>query len=185
MQPRPLRIIVASPSDATRSLLSNMLINFSVTVASSIEEIEARLVDEDFIQNQLDFIIVDHQSESRVDELSHFLLSLRSSSTEDTRIIHLYTPTAATIAQTPSWGQPQAGLVRMTKPPRCIRLLQTLAELKGVSSDLPIVHNSDVSKALDNLAIAQRTLFGNVLIAEGWLLNEYQKFVASFQLSCR
>jgi len=54
----------------------------------------------------------------------------------------------------------------MTKPPREARLLQTLAGLKNLPNYISSNPTSDVAKAMEDLAAAHRTLFGNVLIAE-------------------
>lgn len=52
----------------------------------------------------------------------------------------------------------------------CLVLLvfrETLAVLRGIKTEASTSHLSDVSKALEALAAAKRTLFGRVLIAEG------------------
>ena len=46
---------------------------------------------------------------------------------------------------------------------------QTLATLRGLVTEASGTQLSDVSKALEDLTIAKRTLFGRVLIAEGGL----------------
>jgi len=53
----------------------------------------------------------------------------------------------------------------MTKPPRLARLLQTLARSKNLSLTIDAHHISGMSKAVEE-ANSQRTLYGNVLIAE-------------------
>jgi len=54
----------------------------------------------------------------------------------------------------------------MTKPPRLARLLQTLADLKNLPHPMISYQPSEIVKAIEDLANAQRTLYGNVLIAE-------------------
>jgi len=54
----------------------------------------------------------------------------------------------------------------MTKPPRLARLLQTLAGLKNLAHPMISNHVSEIAKAVEDISNAQRTLYGNVLIAE-------------------
>jgi len=56
--------------------------------------------------------------------------------------------------------------VKMTKPPRKARLLQTLAGLKDLPNAMPSTKASEIVKAIDDLTAVKRTLFGNVLVAE-------------------
>lgn len=168
MRPHPLRLLVTSPSDATLSLLSTMLSGFYITALSSIEDVEAHLQDAGSLHPALDFIIVDHQYEPRIDQLAQALQASTFPAVKDTKIIHMYTPTSDTLSRQPAWGNAQTGVVRMTKPPRKGKLLQMLAELKDISTGLTTLPATDVSKAMDDLAALQRTLYGNVLVAEGW-----------------
>jgi hypothetical protein len=59
------------------------------------------------------------------------------------------------------------GVAKMTKPPRLARLLQMLADLNNLPHPLVSHQPSEITKAIEDLAKAQRTLYGNVLIAEG------------------
>lgn len=167
LEPQPPRILITTPSDATAHLLENMLNGFSVSTVGSIDEAEERLHSTDPKLKAVDFIVVDHQSEARVDEIAKTLQATKSASTAKTKIIHLFTPTAESLSKQPTIDNAQLGIVRMTKPPRRARLLQTLAALKDVKSNLTTGPHSDVMKAMGDLAAAKRTVFGNVLIAEG------------------
>ena len=170
MKPTPLQLLLSSGSDDTVALLQSMLSGFAVTSLGSIEEIVELLQDTTLKRTPVDFIIVDDQSEERVNHLASVLQSSRSASTASTKLIHLFTPTSNSISRISQQAMvegTQSGIVRVTKPPRQARLLQTLATLKDVPSFANIGPQSEVAKALNDLAIAKRLLFGNVLIAEG------------------
>ncbi|KAH8120504.1 dual-domain HisK/Mak2 protein kinase [Phellopilus nigrolimitatus] len=166
LEPRPPFITICSPSDATLSLLGTMLDGFFITSVKSIEEIEESLRHTEPKRPVIDFILVDHQSELRVDALAKAIQMAKSPT--DTKIIHLFTPTSESLSRQQAVGLAQAGVVRSMKPPRRLRLLQTLATLKGLptGNDLSIGPQTDVSRALEDITTARRTLFGNVLIAE-------------------
>jgi hypothetical protein len=112
---------------------------------------------------QLDFVIFDNQSEKHAEELARFLNSL---GLNETKVLHMYTPTTGTAGQ-PIFGSSIPGVIKMTKPPRRARLLQALAGLKEVPNAMTTNQASVISKAQEDLAAARRTLFGNVLVAEG------------------
>jgi len=99
-----------------------------------------------------------------VDELAQRIQALPRES--ECKIIHLYTPTSSSLSSAPLWTTASPRVVRSHKPPRTHRLLQLLASLKGIPTDLPTSKPSDVSQALKDLSTAKRTLYGNVLIAE-------------------
>jgi hypothetical protein len=171
MKPRPLRIIVCSPSEVTLSLLHTMLSGFLVTSASSIDEAEACLRTTDSIQSPWDFLILDEQSESNAVELARFIHSLHFSALPQTKIVQLYTPTTDSLSSHPLSSPATPGVIKMTKPPRKARLLQTLAGLKDLPGAMITSRPTDVTKAMEDLASARRTLYGNVLIAEGATAN--------------
>jgi hypothetical protein len=174
MKPRPLRIIVYSRSSATLAMLCTMLCGFQVTPASSLQDVEALLKSVDGTV-PLDFVIVDDQSEIHVDNLARILQSLKSSALQDTKIIHLYTPTTNSLSGLAIFKSNSHGVLKMTKPPREARLLQILADLKNLPNQLNSNHVSDVTKAKEALAAAQRTIYGNVLIAEGTRLSQQDR----------
>lgn len=167
MTPSPLRILVCSASDATLAFLGTMFNGFYVTLVSSIQEAEGRLQSYRSSPSFLDFIIVDDQSEEHVDYLLRFIKSVDSPSLRETKIIHLYTPTTSRTGHAVFGNSAPAGVVKMTKPPRKARMLQTLAGLKDLPNTMSSSRPSDVTQAMEDLAAAQRTLFGNVLVAEG------------------
>ncbi|KAF8167825.1 hypothetical protein B0H34DRAFT_645007 [Crassisporium funariophilum] len=164
--PRPLHVLVCSASKATLALLGTMLSGFSVHLVSTIHDTQRYLQDYSNPDVALDFIVFDDQSESRANDLSIHLHSLQTKPFQDTKIIHLYTPTTSTSGHAIFTNSTIPGVVKMTKPPRQARLLQTLAGLKNLPYAISSTQTSEVAKAMEDLAAAQRTLFGNVLIAE-------------------
>ena len=164
MKPHPLRVLVVSKSPATVSLLNTMLSGFFVNSVSSIEEAQEQLRNASHVRPPLDFVLLDDQSEYRADELAKFLHSLPMDPLKDTKIIHLYTPTTDSLAGHSAFTSDTPGVVRMTKPPRKARLLQLLAIVKN-PSDKPAAPLG--GGQADAAGMQQRTLFGNVLIAEG------------------
>ncbi|KAI0757423.1 histidine kinase [Daedaleopsis nitida] len=169
MQPQPLRLLVSSGSSATQAMIKTMLSGFAVITVSSINEAEDHLRSYEFSSQQLDFVLLDDQSETRADDLARFLRSLPYPSLRDTKIIHLFTPTTDNLAGAPmlrNGMEALPGLVRMTKPPRQHKLLQMLASLKNVLDRFPTKPIMNASEMREEEALAQRTLFGNVLVAE-------------------
>lgn len=160
--------MTCSPSDTTLSLLDTMLAGFDIISASSVDAARSIIEAQGPKQQPLDVIILDDQYEKHAEELSIFIRSLGYPPLQNTKILHLYTPTTDGQAL---FSKDTPGVVKMTKPPRKARLLQTLAGLKHVSY---VVSNTtqakDAAKALEDLASSRRTLFGNVLIAEGKLI---------------
>ncbi|KAI1786301.1 histidine kinase [Ganoderma leucocontextum] len=168
-QPQPLRMLISSASSSTLSMLRTMLDGFDVITVGSIDDVEKRLRSPELISQRLDFILVDDQSESRADDLTRFLRTLAYQTLEETKVIHLFTPTTDNLAGAPmlrSDMETPPGVVRMTKPPRRLKLLQMLAGLKNVLDGLPIRPVVNAAEIREEEALAQRTLFGNVLIAE-------------------
>lgn len=145
-----------------------MFSGFDVTLKSSIQDTEAHLQAHKTFTSLLDFIILDDQSESHVEDLYTFFHSLNSPVLRAVKLIHLYTPTASATGHA-VFDSTTPGVVKMTKPPRTARVLQMLAGLKDQPNTATLAPHqpTDVSKAMEDLAVAQRTLFGNVLIAEG------------------
>lgn len=144
-----------------------MLSGFFVNSVASIEEVQQYLHDARAIHPALDFIILDEQSEARADELCRFLHRFPNDPFRDTKLIHLYTPTTDFLTGQSTFASNTPDAVRMIKPPRRARLLQMLAMLKnpGQAQVTTVgTESSDEQRALD-----ARTLYGNVLIAEGKL----------------
>ena len=169
--PGPIRALVCSSSDSTLALLRTMLRGFVVTSSSSIHEALDSLDCFSSTDPGLDFVILDDQSEAHADDLARCISSLDVQAFRDTKVIHLYTPTTRDSGQTVFANSTISGVVKMTKPPREARLLQTLAGLKNLPNYISSNQTSDVAKAMEDLAAAHRTLFGNILIAEGGCLS--------------
>lgn len=150
-----------------------MLKGFSVTTVSSTQEAETYVANVRS-PDPLDFVILDDQSEARVDEFTRILRASPLLSLKDTKIVHLFTPTTDNLADHPilkPGGDGSTGIIRVTKPPRQARLLQTLASLKNLPPQAPLVPIMNASAIREEEALARRTLYGNVLVAEGWPLN--------------
>lgn len=146
-----------------------MLKGFSVTTVSSTQEAENYITNVQ-ASDALDFVILDDQIEARVDEFTRVLRTSPLSSLKDTKIVHLFTPTTDNLADHPilrPGGDGSTGIIRVTKPPRQARLLQTLASLKNLPPQAPLVPIMNAAAILEEEALARRTLHGNVLIAEG------------------
>ncbi|KAF8973859.1 dual-domain HisK/Mak2 protein kinase [Flammula alnicola] len=166
INPRPLHILACSGSEATLGLLKTMLTGFKVQLVSSIPDAHRYLSTFSNLDPTLDFVILDDQSETHTDDLARYLHALDQRPFKDTKIIHLYTPTTSGSGNGVFANSTIPGVVKMTKPPRLARLLQTLADLKNLPHPVISHQPSDVAKAIEGLANAQRTLYGNVLIAE-------------------
>jgi len=164
MSPNPPRIIVCSASKATLAMLNTMLSGFQVLLVPSIEHVQHQIQTFSDPSWKLDVIILDDQSEATAGNLARFLQDTKISAVSDTKIIQLYTPTTAVGGQS-VFGSNTPGLIKMTKPPRRARILQTLAGLKewpnAMSPTLAI------PKTVPEVASPPRTLYGNVLVAEG------------------
>ncbi|KII94402.1 hypothetical protein PLICRDRAFT_695401 [Plicaturopsis crispa FD-325 SS-3] len=166
MKPQPLEMLICSASESTLSLLEMMLSGFHVTRVLTMQEAEEFLRSLNPSDRALDFILLDDQSEAHAEELARFVDSLGLTGLKDTKIIHLYTPTTDSLGGHAIFSSNTPGVVKMTKPPRKARLLQTLAGLKDLPSPMTSSRTTDVTKAIEDLAAAQRTLYGNVLVAE-------------------
>ncbi|KAI9445552.1 histidine kinase [Lactarius indigo] len=158
MEPRPPRVLISSPSDAATALLCSMLDGFEVSAVSTAETSS---------DTELDCIILDHQAEATADGVARLLESFQSPMLRETKLIHLYTPGTDSISGSPVFGNSTFGIIRMTKPPRKARLLQALARLRKLPPETYADLRSAVALTVEELPESQRTLFGNVLIAEG------------------
>jgi len=145
-----------------------MLDGFEVSAVSTVEELEASLrFAETSSDTELDCIILDHQAEAAADGIVRLLESLHSPMLKGAKLIHLYTPVTDSISSNPVFGNSTSGIIRMTKPPRKARLLQALAKLRKLPLETYADLRSAVNLTVEELPESQRTLFGNVLIAEG------------------
>ncbi|CDO70926.1 hypothetical protein BN946_scf184829.g34 [Trametes cinnabarina] len=169
MKTGPLHFLISSGSSATIAMLSTMLSGFTTSAVPNIDEAERFVRTFEYAAQPLDFVLLDDQSETRADDLARTLRSLPYPALQDTKIIHLFTPTTDNLAGAPMLRNDTEtipGIVRMTKPPRQAKLLQLLATLKNVLDQVPIRPIVNASELREEEALAQRTLFGNVLIAE-------------------
>jgi hypothetical protein len=166
MHPRPLQILVCSASPLTQDFLSTMFDGFRVTSVSTLADAEMRLREFGNSNAPLDFVILDDQSETRADEIATFLRSLGVPALQETRIIHMYTPTMNRSSHS-IFSTNTPSVVKMTKPPRQARILQALAGLKDLPNAMASTQYSHIFKAIEDISTARRTLFGNVLVAEG------------------
>lgn len=160
-------VLICSASEATLALLNTMLTGFQTRLVATILEAHQMLHQFTNSDETLDFVILDDQSESHAENLAQYLRGLGIKPFKDTKIIHLYTPTTSTNGSGIFANSTNPGVVKMTKPPRLARLLQALADIKRLPHPFISHHSSDVAKAIEDLARAHRTLYGNVLIAEG------------------
>ncbi|KAF5338436.1 hypothetical protein D9758_012211 [Tetrapyrgos nigripes] len=169
MKPRAPKVLVISSSNVTLTLFSNMLSGFHAVLIPSLSDAESYLQNLDDSTSPLDFIILDDQSETHVDELAKFLQQHKF--LLDTKIIHLYTPTTSLSGRS-IFGSSTPGVVKMTKPPRKGRLFQTLAGLKNLPNTMSTTPTTDVAKAIDDLAAAQHNpIAQNLLVKQ---LERYQ-----------
>jgi hypothetical protein len=142
-----------------------MLCGFKITETTSLENIVDLVKGSEL---RVDFLIVDHQSEVDILQLTQ---SLQEQADENPMVIHLFTPTSETLTHYGARdSKAQTNVVRMTKPPRRTKILQMLAVLKNLHSDLGTLPKTDISQAMQNIATVKRSLYGNVLVAEGAFL---------------
>jgi hypothetical protein len=164
-QPRPPRLLVISASDTTRSFLATLLTGFFVNAVSTVgEALDNYIPAAHLYDPPLDFIIIDAQADSHAEELANALRSSEHDALRGVHVIHLYTPTTEALTSTPSRGVSTI-VTRLTKPPRQARLLQALARLKHIAGAPMTGTQANLVAASDSGP--RRTLFGNVLIAEG------------------
>jgi hypothetical protein len=144
-----------------------MLEGFDVSAVVTVEELKQSLRSAKPSDTPLDCIILDHQAEATADGVVRLLESLDSPTLKDTKLIHLYTPVTDTISSNPVFANNTSGILRMTKPPRKARLLQALAKLRRLPPETYAHLRSTTALTAEEPPECQRTLFGNVLIAEG------------------
>ncbi|KAJ7151534.1 hypothetical protein C8R46DRAFT_1166444 [Mycena filopes] len=169
MHPRPLEILVCSASPLTLEFLRTMFEGFHFTLVTTLMDAETRLREFGDSHPPLDFVILDDQSETHADEIATFLRSLGVTALQETKIIHMYTPTMNRSSHS-IFSSNTPGVVKMTKPPRQARILQTLAGLKDLPNAMPSTQFSHIARAIESLSAVKRTLFGNILVAEDNLI---------------
>ncbi|VDC01932.1 unnamed protein product [Peniophora sp. CBMAI 1063] len=160
LRDRPPTVVVCSPSDATHALLTNMLRGFRVTCLALTESL-AQLVSRGSLpMTVIDFIIYDYQ------DVSLLVDALRTPPLRGAKVIHLCTPVSDKSTGRPLVRNDIENLVRLPKPARTTKLFETMAGLVKISPDsygAPAAGSS--TRARDEPA-PERTLYGNVLIAE-------------------
>ncbi|KAF9243774.1 STKc type histidine kinase [Melanogaster broomeanus] len=139
------KVIVCSPSPATRGLLRNILKGFDVILAADLDELWSRIAGVRSV-DRLDFVILDDQLDSHMTDLISRVLSWKASTLQNTRIIHMYTPTTDTLSDSSELGGKASGVSKLIKPPRQAQLSPCIA--------------------VDGAEPTARTLYGNILVAE-------------------
>lgn len=183
LEPRPLRILVSSSCYDTVALLYKILTGFTLTVVSSTEGAISYINNEALMHRSLDFIIVDEQSDARVEDVAHSLEEHPSCSL--TKILHLYIPTSEILGRRPAvladptkqsiQDKLTARIIRSTKPPRRAKIIQLLGSLNDSSRDSVLSPPDRGLKRglgkggdlLDLPRLEPPKIRGNVLIAEG------------------
>jgi len=163
---RSLELVVSSPSETTITFLSTILSGFHIFSTADAGAVKDQIHERATSGKPLDFIILDDQSESVAELLLQEMEIVGGALFRSTKIIHLYTPTISRTGQPVFPKNKHPRIFKLTKPPRKSRLLQVLAELKNLPNKLSATSTSDLSKLIADVSTAQRTLYGNVLIAE-------------------
>lgn len=173
---RPLEILVYSPSEATIKFLDAILNEFHLFSTTAASALKDRIQEHVTARTPIDFIVLDDQTEGGAERLTQELWKIGF---KETKVIHLYTPTISRTGQPVFPTNKHPSIFRLTKPPRKSRVLQVLAELKNLPNKLSASPTSELTKAIEEVSTAQRTLYGNVLIAEGNILHIYKLFFIS------
>lgn len=144
-----------------------MFIGFRVS--STRTQVEAQRWLEQFSNttDRVDFVILDTQSGYLADGLATVVKQLGSPSVPGTKIVHIYTPTKGNSSGTSGRDGSQA-VLRLTKPPRTFRLLQTLVQLRNKTSQVHTPIPEEVAEKPVEDASYKRDVTGmKILIAEG------------------
>lgn len=163
---RPLELVIYSPSETTINFLHTILTGFHVYSTNDASVIKDQIQEHMASGKSLDFIILDDQSEGVAERLLQELENVGGNLFRGTKVIHFYTPTISRTGQPVFPKSKHPSIFKLTKPPRKSRLLQVLAELKNLPNKLSATPVSDPSKLIGGVP-PERTLYGNVLIAEG------------------
>lgn len=139
-------------------------------VSSTRTQVEAQKWLEQFARKveRVDFVILDTQSGDLADDLATMVDALGLPSLVDTRIIHIYTPTKGNSSGTSGRDSSQK-VLRLTKPPRTFKMLQTLVQLRNPSPQVtvPVPERIVKGKPVED-PNSKRNLAGmKILIAEG------------------
>lgn len=167
IHPRPVQILLCSASETTLRLLETMFVG--LRVSSTRTQIEAQRWLEQFANNtdRVDFVILDTQSGDLADDLAKVVERLGSPSLLDTKILHIYTPTKGNSSGISGRDGSQK-VLRLTKPPRTFKMLQTLVQLRNptprISAPVPV---RVVEKPVENVGNKRELAGMKILIAEG------------------
>jgi len=139
-------------------------------VASTCTHVEAQEWLEQFARNtdKVDFVILDTQSGDLADGLATVVDTLGFPSLVDTRIVHIYTPTKGNSSSTSGRDSSQK-VFRLTKPPRTLKMLQTLVQLRNPPPEVtaPVPEKIVENKPVEDVD-GKRDIPGTkILIAEG------------------
>lgn len=139
-------------------------------VASTRTQAEAQRWLEQFAKDmdRVDFVILDTQSGDPADDLVTVVEALDLPSLVDTRIIQIYTPTKGNSSGTSGRDGSQK-VLRLTKPPRTFKVLQTLVQLRDPSPQVTVAVPEKVvtDKPVEDTS-SRRDITGmKILIAEG------------------
>ena len=139
-------------------------------VASTRTQEETQRWLEQFARNtdRVDFVILDTQSGDLADGLANTVDRLGFPSLADTKIVHVYTPTKGNSSGSSGRDGSQK-VLRLTKPPRTFKILQTLVQLRNPAHHVTL---SAPEKVVDNKPTEgvnnKRKLEGmKILVAEG------------------
>jgi len=139
-------------------------------VSSTRTQAEAQRWLEQFAGNmeRVDFVILDTQSGDLADGLVTMVDALGLPSLVDTRIIHIYTPTKGNSSHTSGRDGSQK-VLRLTKPPRTFKMLQTLVQLRNPSPQvtIPVPERVVGNKPVEDPKSKRNFVGMKVLIAEG------------------
>lgn len=136
-------------------MLSTILKGLILEIASSIGEAENKLREAHSLHRRIDFLILDDQSDVNANYLARLLPLFSNTKSIPTQLIHFHTATKGCSGITDS------SVTKMPKPPRTYELLKKLDELSRRSP------SKTTSNSEPNDTPMSRTLYGNVLVAEG------------------
>jgi len=155
--PFPSKVVICSASSATRDLIHNILKGFDVTLLPNLDPVHSHLERYRW-DDRLDFLILDDQFQTQIVDVIQILRWSNTPALRNTKIVHLYTPTAQSLSETVAIGG-NPNVAKIIKPPRKARILQVLGELKGLA---PVPPSPVVATDPPH-----RMLVGNILVAEG------------------
>ena len=139
-------------------------------VASTRTQVEVQRWLEQFARttDKVDFVILDTQSGELADDLAAAIDALGFPSLVDTKIIHIYTPTKGNSSGISGRDGSQK-VFRFTKPPRTLKMLQILVQLRNPSpqATAPVPEKIVGGKLVEDANSKQYFAGMKILIAEG------------------